>query len=126
MLLARDRRSAPALPDETLSSAPTKPLSGPQRSIVKEIVFTEADEQALLAALPQLQAACAGFNLGPRSVRAFAFRYQLARLLLDQLKIDWTPVELAKTLAERASYGGKLKSQGVTKTKMNPIIEQVA
>ena len=39
-------------------------------------------------------------ELGPRGVRAFIFRYQLARLILEALGNDqWTPENLATTIA---------------------------
>lgn len=41
-------------------------------------------------------------SLGPRAIRAFIFRYQLARLLLKALKTDWEPIVLARLLAQRA------------------------
>ena len=44
-------------------------------------------------------------SLGPRAIRAFMFRYQLARLLLYTLKISWEPETLARLLAQR-SFGG--------------------
>jgi hypothetical protein len=38
-------------------------------------------------------------SLGPRSIRAFLFRYQFARLLLTRLGMDWDPIDLARELA---------------------------
>lgn len=40
-------------------------------------------------------------NLGPRSIRAFLFRYQLARLLLIKLEIQYQPEPPARELAEQ-------------------------
>jgi hypothetical protein len=40
-------------------------------------------------------------NLGPRGVRAFLFRYQLARMLLSNLGVSWSPQSLANELADR-------------------------
>jgi hypothetical protein len=38
-------------------------------------------------------------SLGPRSIRAFLFRYQFARLLLTRLKLEWDSKDLARELA---------------------------
>jgi hypothetical protein len=40
-------------------------------------------------------------SLGPRSIRAFLFRYQFARLLLAKLGMHWDPITLARELAEQ-------------------------
>lgn len=57
--------------------------------------LTEADRGAILMALG-IQS---GDELVPRSIRAFIFRYQLARLLVKELGIAWDPSLLAITLA---------------------------
>ena len=44
-------------------------------------------------------------TLGPRAIRAFIFRYQLARLLLNTLRIEWDPKMLANSLASRSFRG---------------------
>ncbi|RXH31120.1 hypothetical protein XH99_10985 [Bradyrhizobium nanningense] len=40
-------------------------------------------------------------SLGPRSIRAFLFRYQFARLLLTRLGMDWSATDLARELASQ-------------------------
>jgi hypothetical protein len=61
----------------------------------------EEDEvQAIVTALDD--AAEMRRNMGPRAIRAFIFRYQLARLLLQRLSIPWDANALAKALVERA------------------------
>ena len=40
-------------------------------------------------------------ELGPRAIRALLFRYQLARLLLDQLKVTYETVDLADGLVRQ-------------------------
>lgn len=114
--------------EQSNKSLPATPKqdSDAQTTIDKDIVFTDDDAKALLAALPVLQKSCTGFALGPRSVRAFAFRYQLTRLLLDQLKIKIIPAELARTLAENASFGKKVKPRVVANSSLQRIIDQVA
>ena len=62
----------------------------------------EAKVNAILAALDAESGTRT--TLGLRAVRAFIFRYQLARLLLNTLEIKWEPEILSKSLAER-SFG---------------------
>jgi hypothetical protein len=45
-------------------------------------------------------------TVGPRAIRALLFRYQLARLLLDALGIDYEGADLATELAEQCLRGG--------------------
>jgi len=116
----------PAAPDGTQPPAPAGSPAAPQLLVVKELVFTEGDEKVLIEALPELEKACQDFRLGPRSIRAFAFRYQLARLLLRQLGVEPDPKELAVGLAQNASYGKKTQSPSINKSLLERIIEQVA
>jgi hypothetical protein len=74
-------------------------------------------------------------NLGPRSIRAFLFRYQLARLLLNKLDIEWHPEPLARELAERVltARGGGTETAPLPPSssesgteKLKRIVEQVS
>jgi hypothetical protein len=72
-------------------------------------------------------------NIGPRSIRAFLFRYQLARLLLAKLNVDWHPIELVEELVTRflaaRTIGGDVSSSApqFTQTdKLKTIAEQVS
>ncbi|MFM0557585.1 P-loop NTPase fold protein [Paraburkholderia sediminicola] len=49
-------------------------------------------------------------NLGPRTVRAFLFRYQLARLILIKLEIPWNPEDLARDLAVKFMISTETKN----------------
>lgn len=62
-------------------------------------VLEKAEIDAILAALDS--ATTVRSNLGPRAIRAFLFRYQLARLLLTELKIPWDADALATSLVAR-------------------------
>jgi len=100
--------------------------ASPTKTLVKDLVFTENDEAALNAALPELVGACEDFHLGPRSVRAFAFRFQLARLLLRQLSVEPDPQRLAMGLARKASQGKKSGPPLASKSLLDRVIDQVA
>ncbi|MBR1215774.1 P-loop NTPase fold protein [Bradyrhizobium sp. JYMT SZCCT0180] len=72
-------------------------------------------------------------NIGPRSIRAFLFRYQLARLLLTKLDIEWHPSTLARELASQflatssnrnVATGDKLRMPDAEKVKR--IVEEVS
>jgi hypothetical protein len=72
--------------------------------------------------------------LGPRAVRAFLFRYQLARLLLERLGIRWSATMLARELA--AQYGKPsssafedvepVTSRLTSREKLRRIVDQVS
>jgi hypothetical protein len=63
-------------------------------------VLSSHEATAILSALTSDDVALRA-DIGPRSVRAFLFRYQLARLLLDKLQIPWLATELAEELARQ-------------------------
>ena len=67
---------------------------------VKDKVITEDEAKAILAALVNEDIKLRDY-LGPRAVRAFLFRYQLARLILTKHKVSWTPGDLARDLAAK-------------------------
>src|SRR5262249_48210675 len=96
------------------------------RGLASSRVLEGREVNAILEALDKQTATRA---LGPRAVRAFLFRYQLARLLLNTLGIDWKPGELAKSLAERAFgvVGGPATvSVGISdEQKVQRIVDQV-
>jgi len=80
-------------------ASPNARLSSPINKSLSAMTFSKEEEEALSNALPLLTAkhvsAC-----GPRTIRAFVFRYQLARLLLNRLKAAWEPGDLARGLAD--------------------------
>lgn len=60
--------------------------------------FSPIEEGVLIAAIRELVEVRANDVVGPRSVRNFVFRYQLARLLLNQLEVPFEPLSLAQAL----------------------------
>jgi hypothetical protein len=73
-------------------------------------------------------------SLGPRSIRAFLFRYQFARLLIAKLGIDWEPTALARELAAQVltDQSGKtdkiplpVNAGDTDDQKLKRIVEQV-
>ncbi|MBL8347766.1 MAG: caspase family protein [Rubrivivax sp.] len=65
---------------------------------VKGRTLTEDEIKAILEALFD-EGIKLRDHLGPRTVRAFLFRYQLARLILIKLQLPWDPSDLARGLA---------------------------
>jgi KAP family P-loop domain len=95
-----------------------------------EQVLTDPEVDAIIKSLnsnPEYQE-----NLGPRTVRALLFRYQLARLLLTNLKINWQEQDLA-TLITAASFAKRDRSivrpilnEMSNTQKLLRIVEQVS
>jgi hypothetical protein len=96
----------------------------PSNKLLPTMTFSKQEEKALINAIPLLiqkyQSAC-----GPRTVRAFVFRYQLARLLLNQLGTAWDPDELVQKLANSTTKDAA-KSSSATGTDVNKIVGQVS
>jgi DNA repair exonuclease SbcCD ATPase subunit len=71
-------------------------------------------------------------NLGPRAIRAFIFRYQLARLLLDQLQLVWDVRRVVNGLASRSlavhthTVARPVTTELSNGEKVERIIEQVS
>lgn len=101
------------------------------RHSVEEQVIAEDEVKAILAALVD-EGIELYDHLGPRTVRAFLFRYQLARLILTKLHVAWTPVDLARDLAAKFMISAKTKSplppslQSPDLVNLARVIEQVS
>lgn len=144
-----DPRASGSVPAQTaiaassqtaLSAAGTPPSSGPDEAPLGKsadddvpvsrdgIVLTSPEVKAIKAAIVKQQLDFRR-DLGPRAVRAFLFRYQLARLLLAQLHIRWKPAELANRLAQEMavppSEKEKPRLNRVAET-LEEVIQQVA
>ena len=110
------------------NSAPM-PTTQANRVTVTAKVLEVPEVDAILAALD----AKTGIrdNLGPRAIRAFIFRYQLARLLLNTLKIDWEPEMLAKSLVDRSFDGARetapapISADLTDEQKLQRVVDQV-
>jgi hypothetical protein len=68
-------------------------------SLVTRLVFTAEERAALVGAVDELIAHAAGRFLGPRSIRTFLTRYQLAKFLLATRKAGCSPHKLVARLA---------------------------
>jgi KAP-like P-loop domain-containing protein len=88
------------IPVESYAAAPPPVTSVPPPATGKVLERSEID--AILKALDTQTVTRT--TLGPRAIRAFIFRYQLARLLLNTLRIEWAPDTLANSLAAK-SFG---------------------
>jgi hypothetical protein len=98
---ARAQELQTYLPQPSLPTA-TTPAS------VKGRTLTEDEIKAILKALFD-EGIKLRDHLGPRTVRAFLFRYQLARLILVKLKLPWNPSDLARGLATEFMVAAETK-----------------
>lgn len=84
----------------TIGTPPESLPSQPQESTWESgFVFSDDEKEAFIAIIPVLRE----LNLpwGPRSIRAFTFRYQLARLILRRLKLPMPrPITLLNALID--------------------------
>ena len=83
--------------ESSLQDEPKVSTAAP--NIDKGKIFSKDEIRAISRSLGD--AAGKRRNLGPRGVRAFLFRYQLARMLLSNLGVSWSPQSLANELADR-------------------------
>lgn len=115
--------------------SPTHAPSAPQPSSVVQMgheldsgaTISEDEKLVILSAL-QSTYGDKHSELGPRAIRAFMFRYQLARLILEELDAqNWSPALLAKMIAARQFAGAieLIRNQDETDV-MITVAEQVA
>ena len=108
-----------------------KPHEAPRSSITHRLDSTAAitdEEKAVILLAIANSRGKAGTEFGPRSIRAILFRYQLARLILDELyEKNWSPALLARLIVNRISEGTIDFREYRDKEKLLPIVaEQVA
>jgi KAP family P-loop domain len=80
--------------------AAESPPAASAKPTASEKILEEVEIDSILSALDTENLTRTA--LGPRAIRAFIFRYQLARLLLNTLKIEWDPETLANLLASKS------------------------
>jgi hypothetical protein len=131
--LAEEQRALEARRTELERERDREPITRVQTGMApsskaSDRVLEKAEIDAILMALDTQTATRT--SLGPRAIRAFIFRYQLARLLLDTLKIGWEPEILAKSLAERA-FGSPVAAPApisanlTDEQKLQRVVDQV-
>jgi hypothetical protein len=130
-VLAQVDRAIAAV-DKLLPSRADKASEEPRAASPR--VLAEDEVSAVLSVLADDKVQLRG-SLGPRSIRAFLFRYQLARLLLNKLEIEWQPEPLARELAEQVltRRGGKTGTAPLPPSpddsgteKLKRLVEQVS
>lgn len=102
-------------------------------SIDNTQILDDSEVDAIIDALVN-QKEVAAKCIGPRAVRAFLFRYQLARLLLERLGIQWQATTLARELAAQYAAGANPTPQNVNpvtahltdREKLRRIVDQVS
>ncbi|MEY2482834.1 MAG: hypothetical protein QOK24_1362 [Verrucomicrobiota bacterium] len=69
-----------------------------------DAVLGDDEKRAIRDELHEIRDRIRG-DLGPRAIRSIMFRYQLARLILDELKIpNWEPAVLVQLLAAKSLW----------------------
>lgn len=86
----------------TSNRKPEKQDSAAQQSLPH---FSLIEKGFLIAAVRDLVEARGNDVVGPRSVRNFVFRYQLARILLNQLRVPFEPGAVVQALASTMTNG---------------------
>lgn len=88
--IASDRlqksRDQPAIDAKQETKLP--PGSSAEARIAEDVLFTPAETKILTSYTQRLLQSRDAERLGPRTIRSFIFRYQLARLLLRSLRIE--------------------------------------
>lgn len=106
-MLALQQTEHRALELQAYLNQPSLP-TGATPAAIKGKTLTEDEVKAILKAL-FAEGVRLRDHLGPRTVRAFLFRYQLARLILTKLGLPWTPSELAYGLATEFMVAAETK-----------------
>ncbi len=93
---------------------------------IADTVYTNDEKKLLVSTIPIITSQDKTRVWGPRSIRALLFKYQLGRLLLTALKINFTPKELVDELKE-AIYAGSPsdREQAGESDNIKRVIEQV-
>jgi thioredoxin-like negative regulator of GroEL len=75
-------------------------------------VLGDDEKRAIRDELQEMRGRSLG-DLGPRAIRSFMFRYQLARLILDELNTPhWEPAVLVQLLAAKSLWGQEIPLPG--------------
>ena len=84
---------------------------------IEDTVFSSYERRRLALTIPSISQLDKSRKWGPRSIRAFLFKYQLSRLLLIALDIKFDPRELIDRLSSTAA--------GRVSKDVKRVIEQV-
>ena len=87
------------------SAQPGSSSAAVQQPDLLDALFTAEERAALSYAVEQLIARGKGPALGPRALRTFVTRYQLAKLLLSVRNMRCVPKELVEHLVKGAAPG---------------------
>lgn len=115
-------------PDKNSHFEPPKPPAPPVKKEVKgstDQSLTEAEKIAITSMVKEIRERSGRNSWGPRAVRSFVFRYQLARMLLERQDIKSDPMDLINALlaASRTECTGEVP---VVDEKMYKVAKQVS
>lgn len=96
--LAGDNLQTPDFRADAVSTEVPLPSDSLDLRIHSSIYFSDNVVRSLEHAVRALHLTTAGPRMSPRAVKAFLFRYQLSRLILDQAGLDYDEIELVATL----------------------------
>jgi hypothetical protein len=99
-----DTELASRLQDPDLDMIQTSPKTEPVLPRFVDAVLGDDEKYAIRNELQEVKDRIRG-DLSPRAIRSFMFRYQLARLILDELNIlNWEPATLVQLLAAKSLW----------------------
>lgn len=123
--LELDKQERPSHDKEITKKEPIAPKTKREVS-VKDTVFEPYERGRLAFAIPAISQFDKSRKWGPRSIRALLFKYQLSRLLLMALGIEFTPKELIDGLNAAAANSPDRSNGQFGKSKdVRRVIDQV-
>ncbi|MCK5564850.1 MAG: hypothetical protein KAJ07_06350 [Planctomycetes bacterium] len=91
-----------------------------------DTVYSSEEKKLLIETIPVITSEDKSRVWGPRSIKAFLFKYQLSRLLLKVLNINYTPEKLIKALELSISNSdANLVDEGIS-ADIKRVVDQVA
>jgi hypothetical protein len=122
-----DSLKAQTEPNQSSSEKKSSTKDAQDENLLKvDFRFGKDEEEAITTAVAKLSTLADSGPWGPRSVRAFVFRYQLARMLAIRLcGKDWTPKLICELMVQQSSPDQK-RELAQTHTKLAKIVSQVA
>jgi hypothetical protein len=118
---AGSRKNVATAPQSGQLKAPTQPDEKDARQTTSESL-TQEEKAAMLAMVKVIRERSGRKSWGPRAVRSFVFRYQLARMLLERMNIKCDPYNLIEALL----VAGQVEPNSVEMENIDETLFRVA
>lgn len=131
-LIAGDRMLIPANEPAVSAGVGTRPppIRQAEGRNVDSVLFTPDETMILTIYAQRLLQAGDAERLGPRTIRSFIFRYQLARLLLRSLRIEADANSVARYLYDTTDmdsrYDRKKTAESMLHEQVQRVLAQIA